>query len=232
MNVKNSVVFITGANRGIGLSLAREALARGAAKVYAGTRNPDGFSEQGLIPVKIDVTDLKSIAAAAKAASDVTILINNAGIAGATQDLFTADVEAEMHRFFETNFYGMVRTTNAFVDHLPSDGRGAIVNVLSDVTWRILPILTSYSATKAAAWSYTNNVRAVLKPKNIQVLGLHVGFVDTDLTKSLDVPKTDPKDVARLTLDALEAGKSEVFADAQTLELKKSLSDEQPCYLV
>lgn len=231
MGLKDSIVFVTGASRGLGLFFAREALARGAAKVYAGVRNPDDFSEPGLVPVRIDVTDPKSVAEAAQLAPDVTLLINNAGIAELTDDLLASDVEAQSRRLFETNYYGVIRTTQAFAPTLPDDGRGAVVNVLSDATWRSLPVLTAYSATKAAIWSYTNNLRLQLKARDIQVLGLHVGFVDTDMTKGVDVPKSDPLDVVRQTFDAFEAGKSEIFADAGTRRLKQSLSAELPGYI-
>lgn len=231
MKIKNSVVFVTGASRGLGLAFAREALSRGAAKVYAGVRNPEGFSEPGIIPVKLDVTDPESVIAAAKIASDVTVLVNNAGIAEVSESPFADNVEEQARRIFETNFYGVIRTTGAFQASLPSDGNGAVINVLSDVTWRAVPILAPYSASKAAAWSYTNNVRLQLKTRNISVVGLHVGFMDTDLTKGFDVPKANPLDVVRQTYDALEAGESEVLADAGSRALKHTLSAAVPGYI-
>jgi NAD(P)-dependent dehydrogenase (short-subunit alcohol dehydrogenase family) len=231
MKIKNSVVFVTGASRGLGLAFAREALARGAAKVYAGVRNPEGFAEPGIIPVKLDVTDPASVLAAAKIASDVTLLVNNAGIAEVSESPLAADVEAQARRLLETNFYGVMRTTSAFQSSLPGDGNGGVINVLSDVTWRTVPILAPYSASKAAAWSYTNNIRVHLKERNIHVVGLHVGFVDTDLTKGFDVPKANPVDVVRQAYDALEAGESEVLADAGSRELKQTLSLAVPGYI-
>lgn len=231
MKVKNSVVFVTGGNRGLGLAFVREAVARGAAKVYAGVRNPEGFNEPGVIPVKLDVTDAGSVAAAVKSAPDVTLLINNAGVGELIDSPFSESVEAQSRRSFETNYYGVVRTTTAFQGLLPGHGAGGIINVLSDATWKPVTILTPYSASKAAAWSYTNNTRAQLKERGIQVLGLHVGPVDTDLTKVLDVPKSTPADVVRQTYDALEAGESEVMADAGTRALKQTLSDKVPGYV-
>lgn len=231
MKVKDSVVFVTGASRGLGLAFIREAVARGAAKVYAGVRNPEGFNEPGVTPVKLDVTDPASIAAAARIASDVTLLVNNAGIAEVTENLFSETAEEQSRRFFETNYYGVMRTTSAFVTSLPENGTGGIINVLSDATWRTVPFLAPYSASKAAAWSYTNNTRASLKQRNIQVLGLHVGVLDTDLTRGFDVPKSDPADVVRQTYDALEAGESEILADAGTRDLKQTLSSSNPAYL-
>jgi NAD(P)-dependent dehydrogenase (short-subunit alcohol dehydrogenase family) len=231
MKIKNSIVFVTGASRGLGLAFAREALARGAVKVYAGVRNPENFKEPGIVPVKLDVTDPSSVAAAARHAFDVTLLVNNAGIAELTETAFAANVEEQSRRLFETNYYGVIRTTSAFEKSLPGDGRGGIINVLSDATWKAVTVLTPYSASKAAAWSYTNNTRAQLKQRNIQVLGLHVGFVDTDLTKGIDVPKASPVDVVRQTYDALEAGESEVMADVGTRELKQTLSAKVPGYV-
>lgn len=231
MLVKNSNVFVTGASRGLGLAFAREALARGAAKVYAGVRDPDAFNEPDLIPVRIDVTDPASATDSAALAPDVTLLIKNAGIAELVDSPFAEGLDALSRRLFETNYYGVIRTTQAFQAMLPDDGHGAIINVLSDATWRAIPVLTPYSASKAAAWSYTNHARLQLKERNVQGLGLHVGFVDTDLTKGLDVEKSSPEEVVRQTFDALESGKSEVMADAGTRKLKQSLSADIPGYI-
>jgi NAD(P)-dependent dehydrogenase (short-subunit alcohol dehydrogenase family) len=231
MKIRNAIVFVTGASRGMGLAFAREARARGASKVYAGVRTLDGFAEEGLVPVRIDVTDPRSVTEAARLAPDVTLLINNAGIAETTSDPLANNIEEQSHRLFQTNFYGVIRMIRAFAPSLPNDGTGGIINVLSDASWRPIPSLSAYSASKAAAWSYTNNVRLHLKARNIQVLGLHVGFVDTDLTKGLDVLKSNPMDVVRHTFDALEAGKNEIAADEGTRALKQSLSDELPGYI-
>jgi NAD(P)-dependent dehydrogenase (short-subunit alcohol dehydrogenase family) len=231
VNIKNAVVFVTGASRGLGLAFAREAVARGAVKVYAGMRNPEGFNEPGITPVKLDVTDAHSVTEAAEIAAGTTILVNNAGIAEVTGEAFAEDVVDQGRRLFETNYYGVMRVTSAFQSSLPKDGTGAIINVLSDATWRVVPFLAPYSASKAAAWSYTNNIRAVLAEQHVQVLGLHVGVMDTDLTKDFDVPKTDPADVARQTYDALEAGESEVLADEGTRALKQTLSAKRSGYL-
>ncbi|RQR49337.1 SDR family NAD(P)-dependent oxidoreductase [Burkholderia sp. Bp9140] len=231
MSIKGAVVFVTGASRGLGLAFVREAVARGAAKVYAGVRNPESFSEPGVTPVKLDVTDSRSVADAAKIAADTTVLVNNAGIAEVTTAPFSDDVAEQARRFFDTNYYGVMRVTAAFQPSLPRDGTGAIINVLSDATWRVVPFLAPYAASKAAAWSYTNNIRAVLAEERIQVLGLHVGVMDTDLTRGFDVPKSDPADVVRQTYDALEAGESEILADEQTRALKQTLSLKNSAYI-
>lgn len=231
MKIKGSIAFVTGASRGLGLAFAKEALSRGSAKVYAGMRDPTGFNESGIVPVRIDVTDPETVVAAAAVASDVTLLVNNAGIAGRVESPLAADMDSISRQLFETNYFGIIRVTQAFQSRLPDDGSGAILNVLSDATWRPNLILAAYAASKAAAWSYTNHLRLQLLDRKIQVLGLHVGFVDTDLTKRLNVPKSSPAEVVKQTFDALEAGKNEIMADAGTRALKESLSAENPGYI-
>jgi NAD(P)-dependent dehydrogenase (short-subunit alcohol dehydrogenase family) len=231
MNVKGSAVFVTGANRGLGLAFAKAALSRGAAKVYAGMRNTEGFKEPGLVPIQIDVTDAASVAAAAATCQDVNLLVNNAGIAAVIDNPLSDEMESLSRRLLETNYYGVVCVTQAFSPALMRNGPAGIINVLSDVTWLPKPVLTPYSVTKAAAWSYTNHLRVYLKEHNIQVLGLHVGFVDTDLSKGVTAAKARPEDVVRDTFDALEAGKSEIMADDGTRALKRSLSNEVPGYI-
>lgn len=231
MNLQGATVFVTGANRGLGLAFAKEALAKGAAKVYAGMRKTDGFSVPGLIPVQIDVTDPESVQRAAAQCGDVSILVNNAGIAQLVSGALDGSVEAVARAMMEVNFFGIVRVTQAFAPVLATNPRSAVINVLSDVSWRTTPVLTPYSASKAAAWSYTNHARLALKEQSTAVVGLHVGFVDTDLTAGLDVPKSDPRDVARKSYEVLEAGGSEVLADEGTVILKASLSSARPEYI-
>ena len=231
MDVKDATVFITGANRGLGLALAREARRRGAKKVYAVMRKTSGFEEPGIVPVSIDVTDAASISAAAELATDTTLLINNAGIAALIEGPLSADVAAQSVRMFETNYYGVVRVTQAFEQTLSAKPQAAIINVLSDIVWLPRPYLTPYAASKTAAWSFTNQLRFHLRERGVQVLGLHVGFMDTDLTNGIDVPKASPEDVARQTYDALTAGKSEVMADRGTAMLKGTLAAEVPGYI-
>lgn len=161
----------------------------------------------------------------------MTLLINNAGIGRVDASALDPAVIDNAREIFETNFYGIIRASQAFAPVLSVNGAGAIINVLSDATWFAPPILTAYSATKSAAWSFTNALRLDVRDKGIQVLALHVGFVDTDLARGSDVKKSDPRDVAARTLDALEKGQEEVLADAQTEALKRSLSTEQPHYL-
>ena len=151
MNIRDSVAFVTGANRGLGLAFARELLARGAKTVYAGVRNPNGIDAPGLVPVKLDVTDPASVRAIAARCSDVTLLINNAGIGPANTGALDPTLIDSMREVFETNFYGLVRASQAFAPVLARNGGGAIINVLSDATWFARPLLTAYSAAKSAA---------------------------------------------------------------------------------
>jgi len=231
MQIKDSVAFVTGANRGLGLAFARALLARGARKVYAGVRNPAAFTEEGIIPIALDVTDAASVQAAVAATGDTTLLVNNAGIArvlGTTLDPALIDQAREI---FETNYVGLVRATQGFAPVIKTNGGGAIVNVLSDAVWLSRPLLAAYAASKAAAWSYTNASRVEVRGHGIQTLALHVGFLDTDMTHGFEMRKTSPVDVVRITLDALEAGREEVFGDEGTTRLKESLSRGDALYL-
>ena len=140
-------------------------------------------------------------------------------------------METLSREIFETNYYGVIRTTEAFAPVLDRNGGGAIINVLSDATWRAVPMLSAYGASKAAAWSFTNILRLQLKEQRIQVLALHVGLVDTDLTKGFNAPKSNPADVVRRTLDALEGGADEILADEATHVLKQGLARDRGSYL-
>ncbi|HET6389386.1 SDR family oxidoreductase [Hyphomicrobium sp.] len=231
MKIRGATVFVTGANRGIGLAFAKEAVSMGAAKVYAGMRKTQGFSVPGIVPVPIDVTNAESVRRAAAQCGDVSIVVNNAGIGALVSDALDERVEAVARDMMEVNLYGIIRVTQAFAPILAGKPESAIINVLSDVSWRAAPVLTSYAASKAAAWSFTNNARIALKAQNTAVVGVHVGFVDTDLTAGFDVPKMDPSDVARKAYRVLEAGGSEVLADEGSVKLKASLSAARPEYI-
>ncbi|HKW84210.1 MAG TPA: SDR family oxidoreductase [Burkholderiaceae bacterium] len=230
MKLDNAVVLITGANRGLGLAFAREALARGARKVYAAARDPASVTLAGVVPIKLDVTKPEDVAAAALACADVTLLVNNAGIA-ATGGFLAEDAVESAKRHFDTNVYGIVRTSQAFAPVLARNGGGAILNVLSIASWINGPLLGVYAASKSAAWAVTNGLRQELREQKTQVVGMHVGFVDTDLTRGLDVPKSSPEVIVARTFDALEAGAEEVLADEQTRAVKQGLSAEPAVYL-
>ncbi|CUR75290.1 putative oxidoreductase [Achromobacter xylosoxidans] len=230
MELKNATVLITGANRGIGLAFAREALARGARKVYAGVRDPASISLPGLQAIKLDVTSDEDVAAAAALAKDVTLVINNAGIA-ATGGFLADDSIESARRHLETNLLGPLRVARAFAPVLAANGGGALLNVLSIASWINRPLLGVYGMSKSAAWALTNGLRHELREQGTQVLGLHMGFVDTDLTRGLDAPKSTPESVVRQAFEALEAGAEEVLADDATRQVKQGLAAEPPVYL-
>jgi NAD(P)-dependent dehydrogenase (short-subunit alcohol dehydrogenase family) len=224
MIVSGTNALVTGANRGLGAALVEELLARGAGTVYAASRDPRGVvhKDPRVVPVRLDVTDLATVRAAADRAGDVDILVNNGGGGGAPS-LLTADPErarAEM----ETNFWGPVAVLRAFAPVLARRGGGAAVTVLSALSWAAMPSAGSYSATKAAAWSFTNTARAELRDQGTQVVGVHLGFMDTDMVAHLDVAKIAAPDVARLIVDAVESGAEEVLADEPSRVLKEALA--------
>ena len=231
MFIKDSVVFITGANRGLGLAYARGALAAGAKKVYAAARDPASITLPGLIPVALDVTNAEQIAAAAGACGDVTILINNAGISRSSNFLSGAASLEAAKAEFETNFFGPWALTQAFAPVLAANGGGVVVNILSALSWLSMPSIATYSASKSAAWSLTNGLRNELKAQGTQVVGLHVAFMDTDMAKHAPGEKTQPDAVVEQTWQAIESGASEVLADGVTRHIKQGLSLAQGAYL-
>jgi NAD(P)-dependent dehydrogenase (short-subunit alcohol dehydrogenase family) len=223
MQIKDAVVFVTGANRGLGLQFAKQALERGVRKVYAGARDPASITLPGVVAVKLDVTDPATVAAAAEAARDVTLLINNAGIArfGSLMEEGALD---SLRDHFETNVVGMLAMSRTFAGSLAVNGGGAILNVLSVASWVNRPILSPYGVSKSAAWALTNGLRQSLREQRTQVVALHAGFIDTDLTRDLEVPKATPTDVVRQAYEAIEAGAEEVSTDEFTRQVKAGLS--------
>lgn len=230
MKLHNATVLITGANRGIGLAFAREALARGASKVYAGARDPASVTLRGVEAIRLDVTKPEDVASAARRLGDVTVLINNAGIGSLGGFLAEGSIDAARAQL-ETNYFGPLRMSLAFAPVLAANGGGAILNVLSIASWISSPMLAVYGSTKAAEWSLTNGLRHELRAQGTQVLGMHMGFVDTDLTRGIDMAKSTPDAVVREALDALESGAEEVLADDITRQVKPGLSAKPPVYL-
>lgn len=230
MQIANSTVLITGANRGIGLAFAKAFIKRGARKVYAGARNPSKISLPGVTPVQLDVTSAADVQAAAQLAHDVTIVVNNAGIAKLGSFL-ADDAEALLRSHLETNLLGVLRVSQAFAAVLARNGGGALLNVASIASWISSPMLASYAVSKSALWSLSNGLRNDLRAQGTQVVTLHMGFVDTDLTRGIDMPKATPETIVDRALSALEAGEQEVLADEMTQQVKKSLSSDQPAYL-
>jgi NAD(P)-dependent dehydrogenase (short-subunit alcohol dehydrogenase family) len=221
MELKNAVAVVTGANRGFGRHLAAQLVERGA-KVYGAARRPETVDVPGVIPLRLDVTDEASIREAARAASDATLLINNAGIStGAT--LLGGDM-TEVRRDMETNYFGPLATTRSFAPVIEANGGGAVLNVLSALSWFHPAGLGSYAASKAAAWALTGATRDELAPRGIAVSALHVGYMDTDMAAWFDGPKTPPEAVAKAALDGVEACEHEVLVDDWTRHVRAGLS--------
>lgn len=230
MKIKNTVALVTGANRGIGLAFAHELLARGARKVYVGARDPATVTQSGVQTLRLDVNKPEDVAAAAAIATDVSLVINNAGIAQFGGFLLP-DSEDVARRIFETNFFAVLRMSKAFAPILKANGGGALLNVLSVASWVNGGDLAAYSASKSAAWSLTNALRNELAAQKTQVVALHMGYVDTDLTRGLDAPKISPDEIVRRALDGVEAGLDEVLADELTVHVKRGLTAARPSYL-
>lgn len=229
MKLQDAVVFITGANRGLGRAFAEAALAAGAAKVYAAARDPASVDLPGVVPMRLDVTDPEQVAAAAGQCRDVTLLINNAGILR-PGGLLAADALDNARAEFDTNFFAPWALTQAFAPVLAANGGGAVLNVLSALSWVTLPGVAAYSASKAASWALSNGLRQELKAQGTQVTSLHVAYMDTDMVRDVNAPKVAPADVARLALQGVADGAFEVLADDTTRQVKQSLSSATPAY--
>jgi NAD(P)-dependent dehydrogenase (short-subunit alcohol dehydrogenase family) len=225
MNIQDSTVLVTGANRGIGKAFADALLDRGARKVYAAVRDVATVTDPRLVPIQLDVTDPDRVAAVAGELDDVQVVVNNAGVlhigVPLSASLDTALVE------LETNYLSLVSMTQAFAPVLDRNGGGAFVNVLSVFSWVATPLLTTYSASKAAAWAFTNAARIELRRQGTHVVGVHPGPVDTDMTAAIDVEKIPPATVATSALDAVEADQPEAVVDDFSRAIKAGLSDDQ-----
>jgi len=230
MRIKNSVAFVTGANRGLGLAFAKALLAGGARKVYAAARDPQSIALPGVTRIRLDVTNADEIAAAAHEARDVDLLINNAGIARGTSFL-GSDAIGAARAEMETNYFGPLLVSRAFAPVLAANGGGAILNVLSVLSWLSFPSSATYGASKAAAWSLTNGLRNELAAQGTQVAGLHVGYMDTHMAADISSPKSQPEHVVRLALEALETGAEEILADEISRSVKRGLSNERGVYI-
>ncbi|MCZ2815716.1 SDR family oxidoreductase [Modestobacter sp. VKM Ac-2984] len=222
MDITGSVALVTGANRGLGRHFAQQLLERGAAKVYATSRRPELVDVPGVQVLPLDVTDPGSVAAAATAAGDVTLLVNNAGLT-TRADLVTGDL-ADVRLEMETHFFGTLGVIRAFAPVLARNGGGAIANVLSALSWFSTSGANAYSAAKAAEWSLTNGVRIELTEQGTSVTGVVLGAADTDMMAGYTGPMSDPADVVRAALDGVQAGAWEVLVDDWSRGVKAALS--------
>lgn len=220
-SLHNQTVLVTGANRGMGRHYVTQLLDRGVSRVYAAARDTAQIdtADPRVTALTLDVTDTRSVAAAAEAANDVTVLINNAGIVRGASVLQRDS--SKLREELETNLFGPLALASAFADRIADKG-GAIVNVASVLAW--LPVGASYGVSKAAVWSATDSMRLELAPRGVQVVGVYVGLVDTDMASFSDSPKSDPADVVRQVLDGIEAGADEVLADDLTRTVRAELN--------
>ncbi|MFZ3598775.1 SDR family oxidoreductase [Streptomyces sp. BH104] len=221
MDINDSVALVTGANRGLGRAFAQRLLDRGARKVYAAARRPETVDLPGVVALPLDITDPASVRAAAKAAPDVTLLVNNAGIQTGT-DLVTGSLDA-VRRELETNVFGHLEMIREFTPALAGNGGGAIVNILSAMSWFGGAGANAYHLTKAAAWAMTNGVRLELAEQGTLVTAVHLGLADTDMAAGWPVAKIAPSDLADAALDGVEAGSAEVLADQWSRDVKSRL---------
>jgi NAD(P)-dependent dehydrogenase (short-subunit alcohol dehydrogenase family) len=214
MKIADTVVLVTGANRGIGQALVAEALSRGAQRVYAGTRQPLTHPDPRVTPLRLDVTDPAQIQAAAEQVQALDVLVNNAGIA--RYDDLSDPTVLEQH--LAVNLFGTYGVTQAFLPLLTRSG-GAIVNILSVYAFAPLPLIAAYSISKAAAFSLTQSLRALVAGRDVTVHAVLTGPTDTEMTRGLDIPKASAEQVARAILDGVEAGEEDIFPDpmAQTM---------------
>jgi NAD(P)-dependent dehydrogenase (short-subunit alcohol dehydrogenase family) len=221
MEINGQTALVTGANRGLGRHLAQQLRDRGAT-VYAAARNPASVDLDGVTPIALDVTDPASVEAAAAATHGVSILVNNAG-SSTGSSLLTGDLSA-IHLEMDTHYFGTLAVTRAFAPQLAEREQGAVLNILSALSWFAIPRTGAYCAAKSAAWSLTNALRQELAPSGILVSALHVGYMDTDMAKSVEAPKADPSDIARIAIDGIEAGQAEIIADDTSRTVLAGLS--------
>jgi NAD(P)-dependent dehydrogenase (short-subunit alcohol dehydrogenase family) len=214
MTIANKAVLVTGANRGIGKALVEEALRRGAKRVYAGTRQPFTHLDRRVTPLKLDVTNASQIQQAVSEVETLDVLINNAGVA-IYDDLSNFDV-IEQH--LAVNFFGLLKVTHAFLPLLRRS-KGAIVNNLSLAGLAALPVIPSYSISKAAAFNLTQSLRALLARQGVSVHAVVLGPIDTDMNRGFEIPKASPESAAQRIFDGLEKGEDEIFPDPASLSI-------------
>lgn len=220
-SLRGQVVLVTGANGGIGAELVRQALERGAVKVYATARTPRDWDDERVVPLALDVNDPRSRDKVVEAAGDVSVLVNNAGSLPPSASILDLS-EQELRAGMETNFFGPVAMARAFAPLLVQHAGSALVNVHSVASWYAFGGV--YSASKAALWSATNSLRLELAARGVHVVGVHVGYVDTAMAADASGPKVQPADLVAQVYDAVEAGAFEVIGDELTAQVKAALA--------
>jgi len=218
--LEGAVVLVTGGNRGLGKAFVEDLLTRGAKLVYATARKPEPSTDPRVVTLPLEVTDPVSIDALVAATPDVTVLINNAGITGGRSLLESP--EDEIRGVFETNLFGPLNIVRAFAPVIERNGGGHILNMHSVLSW--ISFGRAYPASKSALWGVTNGLRLELLGRGIGVTGVHVGYVDTDMTADVTDPKSKPEDIAKQALDGIESGAHEVIADELSRNVKSGLS--------
>jgi NAD(P)-dependent dehydrogenase (short-subunit alcohol dehydrogenase family) len=217
MTIEHGVVLVTGANRGLGQALVEEALRRGAKRVYAGTRRPLVHPDARVTPLVLDVTDAAQIQAASEKVGSLDVLINNAGLA--LYDDLTD--RAVLERHLAVNLFGTWGVTQAFLPLLTRTG-GAVVNVLSVAAFAAVPVIPAYSISKAAAFSLSQSLRALLAGQGVKVHAVLAGPVDTEMSRGLAVPKASPESVAQGIFDGVEQGEEDIFPDPMSKTMAES----------
>ncbi|WP_130620408.1 SDR family oxidoreductase [Dyella amyloliquefaciens] len=231
MRIGGCRALVTGAGRGLGAAFVQSLRRAGADTIYVGMREPRELNQPGLIPVALDVSDPDSIAAAATRCSDVSLLINNAGVMKPDACLLDVQGSNDLHEQLAVNLFGMLDVTRAFAPSLADAGGGCVVNMLSALSWASLPHTSTYSVSKAAAWSLTNGLRNELRAQRTQVIAVHVGYVDTDMARAVNAPKLAPDVVATRVLEAIERGDEEILVDDTARQVKAAMLWPRPLYL-
>ncbi|MBW1250276.1 SDR family oxidoreductase [Pseudomonas tolaasii] len=230
MDIRGKVVLVTGANRGLGKAFVIALLEAGAAKVYAGARDPASVNIPGSTPVALDITDAASVQRAAEQCTDVNVVINNAGWLK-YGSLLAEDSVDNLQQHFEVNTLGTLRVSRAFAPILAKQGGGALINILSVLSWLSPPGSGGYSTSKSAQWGLTNGLRGELREQNTLVIGVHPAYIDTDMVADIQAPKSTPQDVVAITLKALSEDREEALITDMTHAVKASLSTAAPVYL-
>jgi NAD(P)-dependent dehydrogenase (short-subunit alcohol dehydrogenase family) len=224
MKIKGAAALVTGANRGLGAAIA-DALVDSGVKVYGAARDLTTITNPEVIPVALDVTSADDVASAVRMCGDVSIIVNNAGILRSSESL-AAGAEDAARAEMETNFFGAMRMAQSFAPVLSDNGGGALVNVLSVLSFIAVPQSATYSASKAAEWSLTNALRMELRRQGTLVVAVHAGYIDTDMAAAVDAEKVSPQSVASQIVAALEADAEEVLADPTSEMVKAALPND------